>query len=159
MMEDGGDELWGDEMSGKREKRGASKAKKARAVKVVNDSLDVTVVDTPCVVEVFAAAEAAPGDTVTGPPGGLDLTGYTEYRLTLHLAGDAGTPFVLEEVHGPVGTLDEFCFEVGRGSIGPDGILNYRGRFTLFGPRRLFIRIGNHGDHPLLIDGMLYAVR
>ena len=94
-----------------------------------------------------------------GPLGGLNLTGYAEYRLTLHFAGAPGTPFEIHELFGPAGTVDQVAFEVGNGQIGPQGTLNYRARFDIFGPRNFFIQILNRGDEPLQVDGTLYAVR
>ena len=146
-------------MSGKRDKGKKSKDKKIKAVEVVNDALNVAVTTKPYLVTLFEAKEVAPGSTVQGPLGGLDLTGYGEYRLTLHFAGTEGTPFSIQEAFGPAGTVDQMTFEVGRGQIGPQGILNYRARFDIFGPRNLFIQVGNHGEQPFLLDGSLYAVR
>ena len=146
-------------MSKKHAKDKKSKSKKAEAVKIVNDSLNVAVTTKPYLVTVFEAKEVSPGSTVQGPLGGLDLTGYGEYRLTLHFAGTEGTAFSIQEAFGPAGTVDQVTFEVGRGQIGPKGIMNYRARFDIFGPKNLFLQVTNHGDEPFMIDGSLYAVR
>lgn len=132
--------------------------KRTHAVRVVNDQLDVGVVAKPVLMTAFEAREIPPRSSAMGPLGGLDLTGYGEYRLTLHFAGEKGTPFTIRELFGPAGTVDQVKFEIGSGQIGPDGILNYRARFDIFGPKNLFIQVTNGGDAPFLLDGSLYAV-
>ena len=132
---------------------------KTYAVKVVNEPLDVGVTAKPYLVTVFEAKEVAANSSTLGPLGGLDLTGYSEYRLTLHLVGEEGTPFSIQEMFGPAGAVDQVTFEIGGGRIGPKGILNYRASFDIFGPRNLFIQIANNGDAPFQINGSLYAVR
>ena len=136
-----------------------SNDKRTVPVKVVNDSLNVAVTTKPYLVTVFEAKEVSPGSTVQGPLGGLDLTGYGEYRLTLHFAGTENTPFSIQEAFGPAGSVDQMVFEVGRGQVGPKGIMNYRARFDIFGPKNLFIQVTNDGEQPFMIDGSLYAVR
>ncbi len=142
-----------------KEKKLKPDKKKATKVKVVNDSLNVGVTAKPCLVTLFEAREVSPGSTLIGPLGGIDLTGYGEYRLTLHLAGTAGTPFSISEVCGPAGSIDQVRFDVGSGVIGPKGTLNYRARFDIFSPRNLFIQIRNEGKEPCQVDGTLYAVQ
>lgn len=136
-----------------------SKKQKPVNVRVVKQPLDVAVAAKPFLVSVFEAREVAPGGRVMGPLGGLDLTGYSEYRLSMHIAGIAGTPFSIRELFGPAGTVDQLTFDVGGGQIGPRGVLNYRASFDIFGPKNLFIQISNDGTEPLQIDGSLYAVR
>ena len=128
-------------------------------VKVVNDTLNVGVQDKPFLLTVFEAREIGPQGHALGPLGGLDLTGYTEYRLTLHLLGVAGTPFEVRELFGPAGQIDQVAFDVGSGQIGPQGMLNYRARFDIYGPRNFFIQILNRGEEPIQVDATLYAVR
>ena len=142
-------------------KSGKTKGKKDRIVpvRVVNESLNVGVTAKPCLVTLFEAREVAPGSKVLGPLGGLDLTGYGEYRLTLHLVGEAGSPFSVSELFGPAGAADQVGFGVGGGQIGPHGTLNYRARFDIFGPRNLFIQISNDGEYPFELNGTLYAVQ
>ncbi len=135
------------------------KKKKVVKVKVVNDSLNVGVTAKPCLVTLFESREIPPGSRLIGPLGGLDLTGYGEYRLTLHFAGTAGTPFNVAELCGPSGSVDQVKFRVGNGVIGPQGTLNYRARFDIFSPKNLFIEIHNEGSEPFMIDGTLYAVQ
>lgn len=138
----------------------ASKSSKNKAikVKVVNESLSVGVTAKPCLVTLFEAREMTPGGSLLGPLGGLDLTGYSEYRLTLHFAGTPGTAFSIEELFGPAGSVDQVRFTVGGGEIGPKGTLNYRARFDIFGPKNLFVQITNGGTEPCQVDGTLYAV-
>ena len=133
--------------------------KKTLAVRIVNEPLDVGVIAKPNLVTVFESREIAAHGSAMGPLGGLDLTGYGEYRLTLHFAGEAGSPFSIQELFGPAGAIDQVKFESGGGQIGPEGILNYRARFDIYGPRNMFIQITNNGDTPFRVDGSLYAVR
>lgn len=131
---------------------------KAIPVTVVNDELNVGVSSRPNLLTLFAAKEIPPGGSALGPLGGLDLTGYGEYRLTLHIAGTEGTPFVIRELFGPAGAVDQVVFELDSGQIGAKGILNYRGRFEVFGPKNLFVQVVNRGDQPFQVNGTLYAV-
>lgn len=143
----------------KNKSRKKEKKKKAIRVKVVNEPLNVSVTAKPCLFTLFEAREIAPGGSMLGPPGGLDLTGYGEYRLTLCFAGSPGTAFSIDELFGPAGSVDQVKFNVGWGEIGPTGTLHYRARFDIFGPRNLFIQINNEGLEPCQVDGTLYAVQ
>ena len=147
-------------MSKKKSKRQASKVKMHTAIRgeIVNESLNVGVTAKPCLVTVFEKREINAGGSILGPLGGLDLTGYGEYRLTLHFAGPPGTAFSIDELFGPAGSVDQVKFNVGGGEIGTKGTLNYRARFDIFGPRNLFIQINNDGLEPCQVDGTLYAV-
>ena len=127
-------------------------------VRVVNEQIDVGVVAKPNLVSVFEAREIGPGSRAMGPLGGLDLTGYGEYRLTLHFVGAKGTPFSIQELFGPAGSVDQVKFEIGSGQIGPEGVLNYRARFDIYGPRNMFIQVSNLGSEAFHVDGSLYAV-
>lgn len=127
-------------------------------VEVANDVLAVDVARKPYLVTLFESKEVSPHGSAMGPLGGLDFTGYSEYRLILHFAGAAGTPFAIEERFGPAGTIDQVTFEIGSGEIGARGVLSYRGRFDIFGPKNLFIQVTNRGEEPFQINGTLYAV-
>lgn len=140
-------------------KKSKGKKDKTVPVRVINETLNVGVTAKPCLVTLFEGREVGPGSKVQGPLGGLDLTGYGEYRLTLHLVGEPGTPFSVEEMFGPAGAIDQVHFAVGSGQIGPRGTLNYRARFDIFGPRNLFIQLVNDGDAPFQVNGTLYAVQ
>lgn len=133
--------------------------KRTHAVRIVNAPLDVGMVAKPVLLTLFEAREIPAKGRALGPLGGLDLTGYGEYRLTLHFVGEKGTPFTIQELFGPAGTVDQVKFEIGSGQIGPEGVLNYRARFEVFGPKNMFIQISNAGDTPFRVDGTLYAVR
>jgi hypothetical protein len=133
--------------------------KKAVPVTVTNETLNVGVVAKPFLVTLFEAREVPAGGSAMGPLGGLDLTGYGEYRLTLHFVGETGTPFSIGEIFGPAGAVDQIRFAVGGGQIGPRGTLDYRARFDIFGPRNLFIEVSNNGDAAFQVNGTLYAVR
>lgn len=136
-----------------------TKKDKVVDVQVVNQPLDVSVSQRPYLLTLFEGREIAAHSNALGPLGGLNLTGYTEYRLTLHLVGVPGTPFTVREMFGPAGAVDQVAFDVGSGQIGPQGVLDYRARFDIFGPKNFFIQINNLGDEPLQINGTLYAVR
>ena len=129
------------------------------SVRIVNQPLDVGMVAKPVLLTVFEAREIEPRSRALGPLGGVNLTGYGEYRLTLHFVGDRGTPFSIQELFGPAGSVDQVKFEIGSGQIGPEGVLNYRARFDIYGPLNMFIQITNNGDAPFRVDGSLYAVR
>ncbi|MCB1751080.1 MAG: hypothetical protein KDI74_05095 [Gammaproteobacteria bacterium] len=139
------------------------KAKKRKTkiipVKVVNVPLDVGVIAKPYLVTLFDAREISPNHSALGPLGGLDLTGYSDYRLTLHFVGAQGAPFSIQEMFGPAGSVDQMSFTIGSGRIGPLGVLNYRASFDIFGPKNIFIQISNDGDQPFQVNGTLYAVR
>ena len=143
----------------KKSKKSKNAKEKALKVEVVNASLNVGVTAKPCLVKLFEAREVAAKASVMGPLGGLDLTGYGEYRLTLHLVGKTGTPFTINEIFGPAGNVDQIKFTVGSGQIGSHGTLNYRARFDIFGPRNLFIQITNEGGEAFQVNGSLYAVQ
>ncbi len=128
------------------------------AVRIVNEPLDVGVIAKPNLVTIFESREVAAHGSAMGPLGGLDLTGYGEYRLTLHFVGESGSPFSIQELFGPAGRVDQVKFEIGGGQIGPEGILNYRAKFDIYGPKNMFIQITNTGDTPFRVDGTLYAV-
>lgn len=127
-------------------------------VKVTNECLNVTVADKPYLLTLFKDKEVLPNSSTLGPLGGIDLTGYSEYRLTLHIVGQQETPFSIQELFGPAGEIDQVIFDIGSGQIGPKGILNYRAKFDIYGPRNFFIQITNNGTAPFQVNGTLYAV-
>ena len=124
----------------------------------MNKPLGVGLVAKPYLITVFETREVTPQTSAPDPLGGPDLIGYGEYRLTLHFVGDGGTPFSIQEIFGPARAIDQVKFEIGGGQIGPEGILNYRATFDIFGPKNLFIQISNGGDTPFQVNGTLYAV-
>lgn len=132
---------------------------KSVPVTVVNEALTVGVTQKPYLVTVFENKEIAAFSKAMGPLGGLDLTGYGEYRLVLRLEGPEGTAFSLQEFFGPAGTHDQVSFDIGGGQIGPGGVLHYRARFDIYAPRNFFVQIANHGEGPIFVNGTLYAVQ
>jgi hypothetical protein len=96
--------------------------------------------------------------STTGPAGGLDLSGYSDYRLVLRLDGKAGAEFTINELYGPAGHIDQLNVDIATGKVGSLGNLNYRGKFTVYGPKAFFIRVFNNGEAPLRVSGSLYAV-
>jgi hypothetical protein len=94
-----------------------------------------------------------------GPAGGLDLTGYREYRLVLRCDGAAGTPFVINEMYGPAGSIGQLNTDIGSGTVDPSGFRNFRGNFIIYGPTSFFIRVLNNGTAPLRVNGSLYAIK
>ena len=80
---------------------------------IVHEPVDVAVVVKPYLITVFETREVAPRRTALGPLGGLDLTGYSVYRLTPHFVGDEGAPFLIQEIFGPAGAIDQVKFEIG----------------------------------------------
>ncbi len=76
-------------------------------VRVVNESLNVGVTEKPFLLSLFEGREVVANGSALGPLGGLDLTGYSEYRLILHLVGVPGTPFAIKELFGPAGAIPQ----------------------------------------------------
>jgi hypothetical protein len=113
---------------------------------------------SPKLVTLFSGEAIPANGNVIGPAGGLDLTGFEEYRLVLRLQGAAGTKFTLNELYGPAGNIDQLNVDIDTGKIDSLGSLNYRGKFVIYGPKHFFIRVFNNGGSPMHISGSLYAV-
>jgi len=128
-------------------------------VKVVNPCVPVELCDQVKLVTLFDQVDIAANGNATGPTGGLDLSGYTEYRLVLRLDGTAGAPFTINELYGPAGTIAQLNSDIATGTLDTLGSLNYRAKFDVFGPRAFFIRVFNNGSAPLKVSGSLYAVK
>lgn len=112
------------------------------------------------IISLFDKVEIPGYGNISGPSGGLDLTGYKEYRLILRLEGSAGTPFTINELYGPAGKIDQLNSDIANGTLDSSGVLNYRGKFDVFGPKHFFIRIFNRGSKPLIVrGGSLYAIK
>ena len=109
-------------------------------------------------VTLFDKVEIPAHGNATGPAGGLDLSGFSDFRLVLRLDGKAGATFTINELYGPAGHIDQLNVDITTGTIGSLGNLNYRGKFTVYGPKAFFIRVLNNGEAPLRISGSLYAV-
>ena len=100
---------------------------------------------------------AAHGNAISSAA--IDLTGYDNYRLVLRLDGAAGTPFTINEGYGPAGAVQQLNINTDSGVVDSLGSLNYRGQFTVYGPKAMFIRVFNNGNAPLQLSGSLYAVQ
>jgi hypothetical protein len=113
---------------------------------------------TPKIFTLFKNVTIPPAGNALGPAGGLDLTGYSNYRLVLRFDGPAGTKFTINELYGPAGGIDQLNTDIDTGKIDTLGSLNYRRKFDIFGPKNFFIRIFNNGTGPIKVNGSLYAV-
>lgn len=109
-------------------------------------------------VMLFDKVDIPAHGNATGPAGRLDLSGYSDYRLVLRLDGQAGAVFTINEFYGPAGHIDQLNVDIATGKIGLLGHLNYRGKFTVYGPQAFFIRIFNNSEAPLRVSGSFYAV-
>jgi hypothetical protein len=112
----------------------------------------------PKLVTLFSAVAIPANGNASGPAGGLDLTGFEDYRLVLRFDGAAGTKFTINELYGPAGNVDQLNVDIATGKLDPLGSLNYRGKFDIYGPKHFFIRVFNNGGSPLKLSGSLYAV-
>lgn len=113
---------------------------------------------TPTVFTLFKNVTIAASGNAIGPIGGLDLTGYTNYRLVIRFDGPAGTKFTINELYGPAGAIDQLNSDIDSGTIDTLGSLNYRRKFDIFGPQHFFIRVFNKGTASIKVNGSLYAV-
>jgi hypothetical protein len=112
----------------------------------------------PELVKLFEHVEIPAHGNAIGPADALDLTGYGDYRLVLRLDGPADTKFTINELYGPAGAIDQLNTDIALGKIGAGGSLNYRGKFTVFGPKVFKIRVLNRGSAAFRVSGSLYAV-
>jgi hypothetical protein len=128
-------------------------------VKVVNPCLPVELCEQVKLVTLVDQVDIAANENAIGPAGGLDLTGFTRYRLVLRLEGTAGAPFTVKELYGPAGSIEQLNSDIATGTLDSLGSLNYRGKFDVFEPKAFFIRIFNNSSTPLKVSGSLYAVK
>lgn len=110
-------------------------------------------------VAVFKNVNIPANGNALGPAGGLDLSGFKEYRLALRFDGAAGTKFTINELYGPAGAIDQLNVDIATGKLDTLGSLNYRGKFDIYGPQHLFVRVFNNGASPLKVNGSLYALQ
>lgn len=101
----------------------------------------------------------APGGDAIGPAGGFDLTGNGNCRLSLRLEGAPDAGFVINELYGPAGGVQQLDVDIASGKLDGPGNLNFRGRFAVFGPKAMFIRIFNRSAAPMTVNGSLDAAR
>jgi hypothetical protein len=130
-------------------------------VQVVGQPVEVDVLEDVLKVSLFEGEVIAVGSNCIGPQGGLDLSGYSDYRLVLRVEGTAGDVFTINELYGPAGDIAQLNSDIDSGAVGPLGSRNYRHAFTVYGPEAFFIRIfndsGNTGS--MTVSGSLYAVK
>jgi hypothetical protein len=110
-------------------------------------------------VNLFSAVIIAPNGNAIGPAGGFDLTGFDNYRLSLRFDGAPGASFVINELFGPAGAIQQLNVDIDRGALDTLGTLNFRGRYEVFGPKAMHIRVFNTSAQPLRLSGSLYAVQ
>ena len=133
--------------------------KHTHAVRVLNEPLDVSLSQTNRQVSVFNSCEIAPFEAAKDSLDGVDLTACSEYRLTLRLSGESGAPFSISELYGPIGDTDQVRFTIASGYISHEGVLDFRGKFDIYGPENLFIEVKNEGGTPIIVDGVVYAIQ
>jgi hypothetical protein len=141
-------------------------ARKAVAKKAVKKPAKLPVVRCQCTcartvlsVPVFQAAQVAAGGNALGPAGGLDLSGYLDYRLVLRIDGPPNAPFKINELYGPAGNVQQLNIDIGEGTTDQFGGSNYRMVFNVLGPKAFFIRVFNLGTGAMTVNGSLYAVK
>lgn len=110
-------------------------------------------------VELFNQVNIAANGNAMGPTGGLDLSGYKEYRLVIRFDGAVGAKFSINELYGPAGGVAQLNTDIDKGETNTFGSLNYRKKFDVFGPKAFFIRVFNKSSAILKISGSLYAVK
>jgi hypothetical protein len=110
-------------------------------------------------VTLFKTTAIPANGNILGPDGGLDLSGFKDYRLVLRFDGAAGTKFTINELYGPAGNVDQLNVDIDTGKVGSLGSLNYRAKFDIYGPKFFFIRVFNNGSSPLKVSGSLYALQ
>jgi len=125
----------------------------------VNNVRETTTQQETLIVSLFNKVEIPGYGNVSGPSKGIDLTGYKEYRLVLRLDGSPGTSFIINELYGPAGGIDQLNSDIYQGKLDSSGVLNYRGKFDVFGPKYFSIRVFNMGSKTLKVSGSLYAVK
>jgi len=113
---------------------------------------------TPKIFTLFKNVNIPASGNAFGPSSGLDLSGYTNFRLVIRFDGPAGTRFTINELYGPAGAIDQLNSDIDTGTIDSLGSLNYRKKFDIFGPKNFSIRVFNNGAGPIKVNGSLYAV-
>lgn len=132
----------------------AKKAPVAPAVKC-----ECTCSPTILSIPIFRAVQVNPGGNAIGPAGGIDLSGYRDYRLVLRINGPANAPFKINELYGPAGDVQQLNIDIGDGTTDQFGGSNYRKKFEVFGPKGVFLRVFNLSNGAMTVNGSLYAVK
>ena len=68
-------------------------------------------------VTLFSNVSIPGSGNAIGPAGGLDLTGFKDFRLVLLFDGPAGTKFVINELYGPAGAIAQLNVDIASGAI------------------------------------------
>ena len=110
-------------------------------------------------IPIFRAVQVNPGGNAIGPAGGIDLSGYRDYRLVLRIDGPANAPFKINELYGPAGDVQQLNVDIGDGTTNQFGNSNYRRKFEVFGPKGVFLRVFNMSNGAMTVNGSLYAVK
>ena len=134
-------------------------AKKPAAPTIVKCTVQCKCAPTVLLVPVFEAVQVAAGGNAIGPAGGLDLSGYRDYRLVLRIDGPPNAQFRVNELYGPAGSVQQLNVDIGAGAIDQFGGSNYRKVFDVFGPKYYFVRVINMGTGPMTVNGSIYAVK
>ena len=133
--------------------------KKPAAPTVVKCTVQCKCAPTVLLVPVFEGVQVAAGGNAIGPAGGLDLSGYRDYRLMLRIDGPPNAQFKVNELYGPAGSVQQLNVDIGAGVIDQFGGSNYRKVFDVFGPKFFFVRVFNLGAGPMTVNGSIYAVK
>lgn len=133
--------------------------KKPAAPTVVKCTVQCKCAPTVLLVPVFEGVQVAAGGNAIGPAGGLDLSGYRDYRLMLRIDGPPNAQFRVNELYGPAGSVQQLNVDIGAGVIDQFGGSNYRKVFDVFGPKSFFVRVINMGTGPMTVNGSIYAVK
>ncbi len=88
-------------------------------------------------------------------PSGFDLTGYDNYRLSLRLDGAPDAGFVINELYGPAGGVQQLNVDIASGKLDGLGNFNVRSRFEVYEPKAMFIRIFYRSAGRMRVNGSL----
>jgi hypothetical protein len=133
--------------------------KKPTKPPVVKYTVQCKCTPTVLLVPLFAGVQVAAGANAIGPVGGLDLSGYRDYRLVLRFDGPPNAQFRINELYGPAGNVQQLNVDVDHGTLDQFGGSNYRKVFNVFGPQHFFIRVFNMGAGSMTVSGSIYAVK
>jgi hypothetical protein len=144
----------------------ATKKKPVTKKSVVKKAPTAPAVKCQCVcsptvlnVAIFQGVQVAAGGNAIGPAGGLDLSGYRDYRLVLRIDGAPNAPFKINELYGPAGNVQQLNVDIDDGATDQFGGANYRNTFTVFGPKFFHLRVFNMSTAAMTVNGSLYAVK
>lgn len=110
-------------------------------------------------VSLFTQVNIAANGNAIGPAGGLDLSGFKDYRIVIRFDGAPNAKFIINELYGPAGGVQQLNIDIDKGQTDSLSSLNYRKKFDVFGPMAFHIRIFNQSNAILKVSGSLYAVK